>query len=208
MAWIKTLMRDCKWLMDGNSMASLHSGPFIVSKYHIPDCDVQSLKCLACFCAKATSRTTKLKSSAVKPTKNNVLKRLHLVPGCCMSVDHYFSPKMGRLPHTFGRERIGYSCGTLFVDHASGKLFNFCQYLNNATETIQSKCRLESLAKQEGIKIHEFHTDNGIFAFKEFKDDCASMGQIYSFSGVGAHHQNGIAECNIKTVAQWPTCYI
>jgi hypothetical protein len=120
-----------------------------------------------------------------------------------MSVDHYFSPEMGRLPHTFGRERIGYSCGTLFVDHASGKLFNFCQYSNNATETIQSKRRLESLAKQEGIKIHKFHADNGIFASKEFKDDCASMGQIYSFSGVGAHHQNGVAERNIKTLAQW-----
>ncbi len=74
MTWIKTLMCDRKWLVDGNSMASLHSGPFIVSKYHIPDCDVQSLKCLACLCAKATSRTTKLKSSTIKPTKNNVLK--------------------------------------------------------------------------------------------------------------------------------------
>jgi hypothetical protein len=111
---------------------------------------------LACLCAKPTSRTTKLKSSTVKPTKNNVLKRSHLVHGRCMSVDHYFPPEMGCLPHTFGRERIGYSCGTLFVDHASGKLFNFCQYLNNATETIQSKHRLESLAKQEGIKIHKF----------------------------------------------------
>ncbi len=28
------------------------------------------------------------------------------------------------------------------------------------------------------------------------------MGQKYSFSGVGAHHQNEISERNIKTVAQ------
>jgi hypothetical protein len=82
-------------------------------------------------------------------------------------------------------------------------LFNFCQYSNNATETIQSKRRLESLAKQEGIKIHKFHADNGIFASKKIKDDCALMGQIYSFSGVGAHHQNGVAERNVKTLAQW-----
>jgi hypothetical protein len=85
MAWIKTLMCDRKWLVDDNAMASLHSGPFIVSK--------------ACLSAKAMSRTTKLKSSTVKPTKNNVLKPSHLVPGHCMSFDHYFSPKMGRLPH-------------------------------------------------------------------------------------------------------------
>ncbi len=36
-----------------------------------------------------------------------------------------------------------------------------------------------------------------------FKEDCASLDQRYSFSGVGAHHQNGIAKRNIKTVAQW-----
>ncbi len=35
-----------------------------------------------------------------------------------------------------------------------------------------------------------------------FKEDCALLDQRYSFS-VGAHHQNGIAEQNIKTVAQW-----
>jgi hypothetical protein len=56
------------------------------------------------------------------------------------------SSVMGRLLHTFGRERIGYSCGTLFVNHTSGKLFNFCQSSTNADETISSKRHLESLA--------------------------------------------------------------
>jgi hypothetical protein len=110
---------------------------------------------------------------------------------------------MGCLPRTFGGERIGYSCGTLFVDHASGKLFNFCQYSTNAVETISSKHRLESLARQEGIFIKTYHADNGFFALNAFKEDCASLDQRYSFSGVGAHHQNGIAERSIKTVAQW-----
>ena len=32
MAWIKTLMPDRKWRADNNSVAFLHSGPFIVSK--------------------------------------------------------------------------------------------------------------------------------------------------------------------------------
>jgi hypothetical protein len=36
-----------------------------------------------------------------------------------------------------------------------------------------------------------------------FKEDCALLDQRYLFSGVGAHHQNGIAEQNLKTVAQW-----
>ncbi len=35
------------------------------------------------------------------------------------------------------------------------------------------------------------------------KGDFDSLHQQYLFSGVGAHHQNRIAERNIKTVAQW-----
>ncbi len=126
--------------------------------------------------------------------KTYVLKRSHLVPGSCVSVDHYMSSVMGHLPHTFGREWIRYSCGTLFINHASGKLFNFCQYSTNAVEAISSKHRLESLAQQEGISIKTYHADNGVFALNAFKKDCALLDQRYSFSGVGAHHQNGIAE--------------
>jgi hypothetical protein len=113
------------------------------------------------------------------------------------------SSVIGCLPHTFGKERIGYSCGTLFVDHASGKLFNFCQFSNNASETINSKRHLESLAMQDGIAIKKYHADNGIFASNSFKGECDILKQEYSFSGVSAHHQNGVAERNIKTVSQW-----
>jgi hypothetical protein len=113
---------------------------------------------------------------------------------------------MGHLPHTFGREQIGYSCGTLFVHHDSGKLFNFCKYSTNAVETISSKHRLESLAQQEGISIKAYHADNGVFALNAFKEDCVSLDQRYSFSGVGAHHQNGIAERNIKNSRTMGPC--
>ncbi len=116
---------------------------FHYSTSQAPTCDVRGLKCLACLCAKATTRISKILSKLLLPVKTNVLKRSHLVPGSCISVDHYMSSVMGRLPHTFGQERVGYSCGTLFVDHASGKLFNFCQYSTNLNETISSKRHLK-----------------------------------------------------------------
>jgi hypothetical protein len=106
-----------------------------------------------------------------------------------------------RLPDTFGREKTGYSCGTLFVDHTSGKISNYCQYSTNTNKTISSKRWLESEAKEEGMKIKKYHADNGIFAPQAFKEECDLKGQGYSFSGVGAHHQNGVAEQNIKTIA-------
>ncbi len=191
---------DWKWL---DNTTSLHTGPIICSSSWAPTRDVRGLNCSACLYTKATTWTSKIKSNPLLPVKTSVLKRPHLVPGSCVSVDHYMSSVMGRLPHTFGREWIGYSCGTLFVNHASGKLFNFCQYSTNAVETISSKHRLEFLAQQERISIKKYHADNGVFALNAFKEDCAWSDQRYLFSGVGVHHQNGIAEQNMKTVAQW-----
>jgi hypothetical protein len=131
------------------------------------------------------------------------LKINNLTPGSCVSADHYFSPIQGRLPHILGQEKIGYTCGSLFVDHASRKIFNFPQYSNTADETIKSAMKLEALAHDEGFKIKKYHSDNGIFSSNEFKAHCNHQQTNHSFSGVGAKHMNGIAERNIKTVAQW-----
>ncbi len=175
--WIKTLMCDRKWLHNPATASSLPSGPFIPSTSWAPTCDVWGLKCSECLCDKAATCTTKIVSKPHLPVKTNVLKRSHLVLGSCISVDHYTSSVMGGLPHTFGSEQVGYSCGTLFVDHASRKLFNFCQYSTNANETISSKHRLELLARQEGITVKEYHADNGVFASNVFKEDCDSLHQ-------------------------------
>jgi hypothetical protein len=65
LAWIQTLMGDCKWLEDYSSMASLHSRPFIVSLSWAPTCDIRGLKCMACLYAKAHTCTTKSKSTTL-----------------------------------------------------------------------------------------------------------------------------------------------
>jgi hypothetical protein len=203
LAWIQSLMRNRKWIENPAMASSLHTGPFISTSSQAPTCDVQGLKCLACLCMKATIPTTKIIATTLLPVKTNVLKQEHLLPGSCVSVDHYMSSVMGRLSHTFGCEWIGYSCGTLLVDHASGKICNFCQYSTNADETITNKHRLESYARQDGVIIKGYNADNGVFASKAFKKDCDLLHQLYTFSGVGAHHQSGVAEWNIKTITQW-----
>jgi hypothetical protein len=89
------------------------------------------------------------------------------------------------------------------VDHASGKIFNVCQYSTNANKTISSKQQLESKANQEGKESKKYHADDGIFVSKAFKEECDLKEQGYSFSGVGVHHQNGVAKWNIKTIVNW-----
>ncbi len=173
-----------------------------------------SLKCAACLCTKASTRfpTNTPTQHALRnhnfqdelnTTKQRILKHGHLESGDCISIDQYVSKVQGRLPFIFGHERHGYMCGTLFVDHASGKIFNFCQLSNNAIETLSIKSCLEALAREESVTIKKFHTDYSIFASSAFNEDCNSKGQKLTFSKVGAHHQNDVAERNIKTISQW-----
>jgi hypothetical protein len=201
--WVQILMREQKWLPGrADNKNALHSGPFIPTTSHAQVCNTSTLKCAACLFAKASIKLPVNLVPRASP-KNHILKQDHLQPGNRILADHYFSPILGPLPHTFGKERNGYTCGSLFVDHASRKIFNFLQYSNTALETIRSTLWLEEIALDKGFKIKRYHSNNGIFASAEFKQHCALQHQNYSFSGVGAKHQNGIAECNIKTVAQW-----
>lgn len=59
---------------------------------------------------------------------------------------------------------------------------------------------MEQEAANVGVKVKCYHTDNGVCAAREFRDHCAALGQVLFFSGVGAHHQNDIAEEAIQTV--------
>lgn len=213
--WLQLLMRDRKWLHALEDQDTpFHRGPFLPCKHKGAVCDITGLKCLACVCAKSHRRPRTNQTRAfdtdnlcsfrqkLNGTKENTLKLGHTSPGDCVSCDHYLSPIPGRLYNSFGREQQGYACGTLFVDHASGKVFNFPQLSTTAQETVTSKHALERHAREEGIVIRGFHSDNGIFASSAFRQDCENQSQKLTYSGVGAHHQNGVAERNIKTISQ------
>eukprot|EP00957_Ditylum_brightwellii_P052653 3992180-Ditylum_brightwellii.AAC.1 len=64
--------------------------------------------------------------------------------------------------------------GTIFVDHASGKIFLYYQESLSASEYIKSMLKLEREAAESGIKIQSLHTDNGIFSSTEFMPYLAS----------------------------------
>ncbi len=155
-------MRKREWLKsEGNEL--LHNGPFITTRSCAPTCDILRLKCGACLCAKATVRRPQ--NMPPRPSiERGFLKEDDVYPDSCIPADHYFSPVQGRLMHTYGCERHGYTCGSLFVDHASGKIFNFPQFSTNTTETLRSVAHLEAYAHDEGFKIKKYHSDNGIFS--------------------------------------------
>ena len=86
------------------------------------------------------------------------------------------------------------SGGTIFVDHASGFIHVANQVTLGASDTIISKRWFDQMASRGGVKIAQYRADNGIFSSREFEDEIERTKQAISFSGVGAQHQNGIAE--------------
>ena len=84
-------------------------------------------------------------------------------------------------------------------------------------DTLKGKIAYERVAKQYGVKIKAYRADNLRFNDEDFTDHCEKANQEYTYCGVGAHHQNGIAEAKNKTISygarkillharrKWPT---
>ena len=209
--WIKNLMRKRKGEIGGQS-----NSPLIPTKDHrTANCNTEHLKCATCQAARQTGRTPSSNRStstsileerqALKKHNEMVLKRDHLLPGDCISVDQCVCKTPGRLPHAFGKEAKTNKCsgGTLMVDHASGFIWIKNQVSLRIGETLRCKHEFEKFASDYGVKLKNFHADNHPFRAKDMLDDMALQDQGITFSGVGAHHQNGVAERNIKTVTTW-----
>jgi hypothetical protein len=160
--------------------------------------------CRACAMAKGSKVPVGSQHVHNDSNKEMTLLRNHLQPGDCISCDHYVVEHRGRLYHTTGRERETdkYCGGTLFVDHASRKVFVHHQSSLRASDTLIGKRLLERTANQYGIKIKRYHADNGTFASQEFGNDCEAKSQQLSFSASNAHHQNGVAERYIGTITR------
>ena len=69
-----------------------------------------------------------------------------------------------------------------------------------ATEAVKAKLTFEREAHSQGVVVKGYHTDNGVFNASEFMEELLKNQQKIRFSGAGSSHQNGAAECAIKTV--------
>jgi hypothetical protein len=158
--------------------------------------------CTACQLSKQTRRFPEIKTQ-LNPAPT--IRKENLQPGDCISVDQYVSALLGWLPHTKGKESKNsqYNGGTLFVDHASGYIFLRNQVSLTAGETLRAKKAFEQFASSVGVSLQQFRADNVPFNSAEFRRNLESNGQFITFSGTGAHHQNGVAERAIQTVTRW-----
>ena len=60
----------------------------------------------------------------------------------------------------------------------------------------------EREAADLGIEVKGYNTDNGVHTAKEIMNKLHENKQLLRLSGVGAHHQNGVAENAIKNISR------
>ena len=159
--------------------------------------------CATCQLANQGRRSPEVKISV--PIKPPQLRSGDLVPGSRVSLDQFMSSAHGRLPNTKGKEKKSkkFTGGTLFYDHASGHIFIVHQVSLRTGETVEAKRKYERFQLSHGNEVKAYHADNKPFGDDGFLKAAADDGQIVTFSGVGAHHQNAVAERAIRTVTCW-----
>jgi hypothetical protein len=158
--------------------------------------------CKACLLSKAKRCHTPGKLTIIDHRIAGALKRDDILPGDKISMDHYQSSVRGRLEYTKGHENDveQYIGGTIFVDHASGLIFTQHQPTLGSGDTSRSLGKLEQFFSDHNVSIKGFHTDNGVFTSSDFRTHLMENNYCMKLSGVGAHHQNGVAERAIQTV--------
>ena len=89
------------------------------------------------------------------------------------------------------------------MDHVSGLMFIYNQVSLNVGKTLCGKRAFEQYALSCGVCVKSYRTNNHHFCSAKFLYHLNQNGQAITFSGVGAHHQNGVAKCAIQTVSNW-----
>ena len=154
--------------------------------------------CAACAFATAHRRGWRTKAKSNRPIR----KAGHNKPGHGTSCDHVISHQPGLVPQSTGiLTHVKYWGSILFVDHYSDFLYNHLITGTTSQATLEAKQAYERVAAAHGVKVQSYHADNLRFNDNNFKGDCIKNGQTITYCGVGAHHQNAVAESKIKMVS-------
>jgi hypothetical protein len=159
--------------------------------------------CQSCQMSRAKQRKPEVKKSKAVPEEAGALSREKYETGDFVSMDQYVVKTPGRLPTGYGRESYTnmFHGGTIFRDAGSKYIHVQNQVSLGAGETVNSKLAFEEwLWEAARVRVKHYHSDNGIFTAKQFREACEEEKQTQSFSGVGAQHQNAEAERAIQTV--------
>ena len=154
--------------------------------------------CSACLYSKATKRPWRGKESKQGDGRQRPQR-----PGQIVSVDQLVSPTPGLIAQITGfLTTKRYKYATVYVDQYTRYGYVYLQKTASAEETVEGKKAFEAMARRQGIRIENYHADNGIFKAHIWVEACESERQGITYAGVNAHHQNGVAERRIRELQE------
>jgi Reverse transcriptase (RNA-dependent DNA polymerase) len=185
---------------------SMHRLQYMASKGLLPR---KIAKCRVPLCQSCIYGMMARKAWRAKGEVSNILRNI-TKPGQHVSVDQLESPTPGLIGQIKGTPtHARYRVATIFVDGYSRASYVFLQQTTNAEETLEAKRQYESFARSYGVTVQHYHADNGRFMENVWREDIRRQGQTISYSGVGAHHQNGLVEKRIRDLQDLTrTCLI
>ncbi len=157
---------------------------------------------MACSLATLKARSPQVKQSCALQPQEEALSVKQYNPGDCVASDQFVVKTPGCLTTGYGNnsDNYCYHGGTLYTDVSSGLVRVVPQVFLGAGETLLGKARFEEwIFNLAGVTVNCYHSDNGMYASSNFKQDCSDKGQVQSFSGVEAQHQIAHAEQSIQT---------
>jgi hypothetical protein len=175
--------------MDFQRLAEMHTAGVINDDICHSDFPV----CRTCLEAKARRKPAG-KSSLRSETK----------PGALASIDQLEAGYDGLKLTSQGRATTKrWRVATVFVDSATRFIYVHFQHSTSGNETLAAKHAYEAICRQHGRTLEAIHTDHGIFDKAVFATDTKAQNQRHTFSGVGAHWQNALAERTIGTITSY-----
>jgi hypothetical protein len=162
---------------------------------------------VACIHGKATKKAWRSKASPVQTPK------IAMSPGECVSIDQMESSTAGLIDgQLIGAMlmMLRYKYAMVFVDLFGDYTYIYLHTEITSKETVRAKKVFEVHADSFGIKIKQYHADNGQFQDIAFKAHCEQQGQGLMICGVNAHFQNGRADKKLEIfkMEREPHCYM
>lgn len=143
-AGLSTIHNLCRQKRSGrvdstSDLVAIRDGAQLPCTFNVPSATCDGLLCAACETAKASRRAPSMRPTCKPASRKMLLKQNDLQPGDCISCDHFLSPVKGRTISSSGYSSSsqGVSCGTLYVDHATGWIFAKQQKNRNVEMSIR-----------------------------------------------------------------------
>ena len=116
-------------------------------------------------------------------------------------MDQLVRPKNGFVPAHYDTPIINRYIGTtVFVDHLSNFTYVHLMTKMNGETTVEAEKTFERITATYNVQVFHYHSDNGLFDTKSFRESVQKARQTLSFCGVNAHHQHRKAENRIQDV--------